>query len=205
MFIIAGLGNPGTKYRNTKHNVGFETIDILSDRFSIPMDFEKHRAICGKGLIEGEKVLLVKPLTFMNLSGGSLREVVSYYKVDPSEDLIVVSDDVDLNPGIIRVRPGGSAGGHNGLKNLIAELNTDSFKRVRIGVGAKPHSWDLADWVLSPFDGEARELIDDAEIRAAAAVVSIIKDGCDKAMNNFNRTKKSNEEAAAGKTDGDDK
>ncbi len=187
MFVIAGLGNPGNRYRGTKHNAGFETIDILSDRFSIPMDFEKHRAICGKGLIGGEKVLLVKPLTFMNLSGEALREVVSYYKIDPDLELIVISDDVDLDPGRIRVRPGGSAGGHNGLKNIISEVGTDRFMRVRIGVGKKPRTWDLADWVLSPFDAEARELVDDALIRAANAVVCIIQEGCDRAMNEYNK------------------
>lgn len=187
MFIITGLGNPGRKYSGTKHNVGFDTVDILSDRFGIPMDFEKHRAICGKGLIEGEKVLLVKPLTFMNLSGEAVREVISYYKADPVSDLIVISDDVDLDPGRIRVRPKGSAGGHNGLKSIIAETGTDGFARVRIGVGSKPHNRDLADWVLSPFDNEAREAVDDAEIRAANAVVSIITDGCERAMNEYNK------------------
>ncbi len=191
MYIIAGLGNPGSKYNGTKHNVGFETIDILSDRFGISLDFEKHRAICGKGLIEGEKVLLVKPLTFMNLSGQAIREVLSYYKADISADLIVISDDVNLEPGRIRVRPSGSAGGHNGLKNIIAETGSDSFARVRIGVGLKPHNWDLADWVLSPFDIQSRAAVEQAEIRAAGAVVSIIKDGCDKAMNDYNAAESS--------------
>ena len=174
------------RYTGTKHNVGFDTVDILSDRFRIPLDFEKHRAVCGKGLIAGEKVLLVKPLTFMNLSGESLRDVVSYYKVDPAEGLIIVSDDVNLDPGIIRVRPRGSAGGHNGLKNIISLLGTDAFYRVRIGVGEKPHGWDLADWVLSRFDEESREKVEDAEIRAANACVSIMEDGVDRTMNLFN-------------------
>ncbi len=186
MYIIAGLGNPGSKYNGTRHNVGFDTVDILSDRFGIPLDFEKHRAICGKGLIEGEKVLLVKPLTFMNLSGEAIREVLSYYKADPAADLIVISDDVNLDPGIIRVRPAGSAGGHNGLKNIITEINSDGFKRVRIGVGEKPHSYDLADWVLSRFDPDTREIIDEAEIRAASAVVDIMLEGCDRTMNKYN-------------------
>ncbi len=186
MFIIAGLGNPGARYSGTKHNVGYETIDILSDKYSIPIDFEKHRAMCGKGVIEGIRVLLVKPLTFMNLSGESLREIISYYKEDPEENLIVISDDVALDPGRVRVRPGGSAGGHNGLKNIIAELQTDGFSRVRIGVGARPHAWSLKDWVLADFDEETRDLIDQAEIKAANAVVSIMTEGCDKAMNQFN-------------------
>lgn len=186
MYIIAGLGNPGQRYSRTKHNVGYDTIDILSDKYSVPLDFEKFSAICGKGVIEGEKVLLLKPLTFMNLSGESIREAVSYYKADPVEDLIVVSDDIDLDPGRIRVRPRGSAGGHNGLKNIISELHTDGFKRVRIGVGARPNAWDLKDWVLAEFDDESRELVDGAEIRAANAVVSLMTEGCEKAMNKFN-------------------
>ncbi|MBQ7724242.1 MAG: aminoacyl-tRNA hydrolase [Lachnospiraceae bacterium] len=187
MYIIAGLGNPGGKYNGTKHNVGFETIDILTEKYGIPLDFEKHRSICGKGIIEGEKVILVKPLTFMNLSGEALREIVSYYKIDPSEELIVISDDIDLDPGRIRVRPSGSAGGHNGLKNIISELHTDLFSRVRIGVGKKPREWDLADWVLSGFSKEDSVLVSSAKKRAAEAVSSIILDGCAAAMNTFNR------------------
>ena len=187
MYIIAGLGNPGGKYNGTKHNVGLETIDILTEKYGIPLDFEKHRSICGKGIIEGEKVILVKPLTFMNLSGEALREIVSYYKIDPSEELIVISDDIDLDPGRIRVRPSGSAGGHNGLKNIISELHTDLFSRVRIGVGKKPREWDLADWVLSGFSKEDSVLVSSAKKRAAEAVSSIILDGCAAAMNTFNR------------------
>ncbi len=186
MYVITGLGNPGSKYAGTKHNVGFDTIDILADKYGIAIDFEKHKAACGKGIIEGNKVLLVKPLTFMNLSGEAVSEIVNYYKVDPDEELIVISDDIDLDPGRIRVRAKGSAGGHNGLKNIIAKTGTDKFSRVKIGVGAKPHAWDLADWVLAPFDEESRELVDEAEIRAAAAVVSIMTDGAEAAMNKFN-------------------
>ncbi len=189
MYFIVGLGNPGRRYSGTKHNVGFGTVDILSVRFGIPLDFEKHRAICGKGLIGGEKVLLVKPLTFMNLSGEAVRDILSYYKADISSDLIVISDDINLAPGRIRVRPDGSAGGHNGLKNIIALTGSDAFKRVRIGVGEKPRDWDLADWVLSSFDEESREAVDAAEIRAANAVVCILQDGVERAMNDFNSIK----------------
>ncbi len=186
MFIIAGLGNPGQRYSRTKHNVGYDTVDILADKYAIPLDFEKFSAICGKGVIEGEKVLLLKPLTYMNLSGTSLREAVSYYKADPEEDLIVISDDIDLDPGRIRVRPRGSAGGHNGLKNIISELHTEGFKRVRIGVGARPNAWDLKDWVLAEFSEEFREQVEFAEIRAANAVVTLMTEGCEAAMNKFN-------------------
>ena len=186
MYIIAGLGNPGAKYAGTRHNVGFDTIDILADKYGIALDFEKHKAVCGKGVIEGNKVLLVKPQTFMNLSGESIQQIVSYYKVDPNEELIVLSDDIDLDVGRIRVRPKGSAGGHNGLKNIIALLGTDGFARVKIGVGAKPKGWDLADWVLGHFEKEDQDTIRDSKTRAADAVVCIMNDGTDRAMNQFN-------------------
>lgn len=187
MYIIAGLGNPGRQYEGTRHNVGFSVIDILADKYGIALDFEKHKAICGKGVIEGEKVILVKPLTFMNLSGESLQEVVHYYKVDPENDLIVISDDIDLDVGRIRVRPKGSAGGHNGLKNIIAHLGTDGFARVKVGVGAKPKGWDLADWVLGHFSDEDEKLMQESKNNAALAVVDIMQEGCEKAMNHFNK------------------
>ena len=187
MYIIAGLGNPGRQYKGTRHNVGFSVIDILADKYGIALDFEKHKAICGKGVIEGEKVILVKPLTFMNLSGESLQEVVHYYKVDPENDLIVISDDIDLDVGRIRVRPKGSAGGHNGLKNIIAHLGTDGFARVKVGVGSKPKGWDLADWVLGHFSDEDEKLMQESKKNAALAVVDIMQEGCEKAMNHFNK------------------
>ncbi len=187
MYIIAGLGNPGRQYEGTRHNVGFSVIDILADKYGIALDFEKHKAICGKGVIEGEKVILVKPLTFMNLSGESLQEVVHYYKVDPENDLIVISDDIDLDVGRIRVRPKGSAGGHNGLKNIIAHLGTDGFARVKVGVGSKPKGWDLADWVLGHFSDEDEKLVQESKKNAALAVVDIMQEGCEKAMNHFNK------------------
>ncbi len=187
MYIIAGLGNPGRQYEGTRHNVGFSVIDILADKYGIALDFEKHKAICGKGVIEGEKVILVKPLTFMNLSGESLQEVIHYYKVDPENDLIVISDDIDLDVGRIRVRPKGSAGGHNGLKNIIAHLGTDGFARVKVGVGSKPKGWDLADWVLGHFSDEDEKLVQESKKNAALAVVDIMQEGCEKAMNHFNK------------------
>lgn len=186
MYVIAGLGNPGSRYSGTRHNVGFDTIDIIADKYGIAIDFEKHKAACGKGVIEGNKVLLVKPLTFMNLSGDSIAEVVNYYKVDPEEELIVISDDIDLDPGRIRVRAKGSAGGHNGLKNIIERTGTDRFSRVKIGVGAKPYGWDLADWVLAPFTEDTIEDMAEAKIKAANAAVSIMLDGPEAAMNKFN-------------------
>ena len=189
MYIIAGLGNPKTEYKNTRHNVGFDVIDVLSDKYQIPMDMKKHRAICGKGMIEGEKVILAEPQTFMNLSGLSILELVNYYKIDPASELIVVYDDIDLEPGQIRIRKQGSAGGHNGMKSVIGGLNTQDFIRIRMGVGDKPKQYDLADYVLGHFTKEEREVVDEAVIRATEAIHMILTDGVDQAMNRFNRKK----------------
>ena len=186
MYIIAGLGNPEPRYRGTRHNTGFEVIDLLSEKYGIHLDQEKHRAMCGRGLIEGERVLLAKPLTYMNLSGESIAEIVSYYKADPNNDLIVISDDIDLDVGKIRIRPKGSAGGHNGLKNIISLLKTDGFTRLRIGVGAKPKDWDLVDWVLGHFCGDDVAIMETARQRAAEAAVRIISTNVETAMNDFN-------------------
>lgn len=189
MYIIAGLGNPKTEYKNTRHNVGFDVIDVLSDKYQIPMNMKKHRAICGKGMIEGEKVILAEPQTFMNLSGLSILELVNYYKIDPASELIVVYDDIDLEPGQIRIRKQGSAGGHNGMKSVIGGLNTQDFIRIRMGVGDKPKQYDLADYVLGHFTKEEREVVDEAVIRATEAIHIILTDGVDQAMNRFNRKK----------------
>ena len=189
MYIIAGLGNPKTEYKNTRHNVGFDVIDVLSDKYQIPMDMKKHRAICGKGMIECEKVILAEPQTFMNLSGLSILELVNYYKIDPASELIVVYDDIDLEPGQIRIRKQGSAGGHNGMKSVIGGLNTQDFIRIRMGVGDKPKQYDLADYVLGHFTKEEREVVDEAVIRATEAIHIILTNGVDQAMNRFNRKK----------------
>ena len=189
MYIIVGLGNPGSEYRNTRHNMGFETVEILADRFSIPTDFVKHKAMCGKGIIEGQKAILAMPQTFMNLSGESVRELTDYYKIDAASELIVIYDDIDLEPGNIRIRKSGSAGGHNGMKNIIQHLGMSDFIRVRVGVGAKPKGYDLKDYVLGHFSKDEREIIDDALIRAAEAVRIIIADGPDRAMNMMNASK----------------
>ncbi len=193
MFIIVGLGNPTREYAGTRHNVGFEVVNILADRFDIATDYIKHKAVCGKGVIEGCKVLLAMPQTFMNLSGESVRELVDYYKIDVSSELIVIYDDVDLEPGRIRIRKSGSAGGHNGMKNIVSHLGTQDFIRIRVGVGEKPKGYDLADYVLGHFTKEERESMDLAFIEAANAVVTILCDGPDEAMNRFNRSKKDNE------------
>lgn len=186
MFLIAGLGNPGRQYEKTRHNMGFDTIDELIDRYRIPQGGIAHKAMYGKGMIAGEKVLAVKPLTYMNLSGEAIREYVNYYKMDPETELIVIYDDIDLEPGQIRIRKKGSAGGHNGIKSIIAQIGTQNFYRVKVGVGAKPKGWDLADYVLGRFSSEERELVDKAICDAADAVEMILKDGIEAAMNHYN-------------------
>ena len=195
MYIIVGLGNPSSEYAGTRHNVGFEVVEILADRFDIATDFIKHKAICGRGVIEGNKVMLAMPQTYMNRSGESVRELTDYYKIDVTSELIVVYDDVNLDPGRIRIRGGGSAGGHNGMKDIISHLGTDEFTRVRVGVGEKPKGYDLADYVLGHFTKDERELMDGAFIDAANAVVSIMNDGIDAAMNRFNRSNKEDDQS----------
>ena len=194
MYIIVGLGNPSREYAGTRHNVGFEVVGILADRFDIETDFIRHKAICGRGVIEGNKVMLAMPQTYMNLSGESVRELVSYYKIDVSSELIVIYDDVDLDPGRIRIRKTGSAGGHNGMKNIISHLGTQDFIRVRVGVGEKPKGYDLADYVLGHFTDRERDLMDGAFIDAANAVVCIMNDGPDAAMNRYNVSQKEKKE-----------
>ena len=187
MFLIVGLGNPEKKYDKTRHNIGFDTIDALADKYNISMNEKKHKALCGTGVIDGVKVLLAKPQTYMNLSGESVRELVNYYKVDPESELIVVYDDISLAPGQIRIRKKGSAGGHNGIKNIIANLGTDRFMRVKVGVGEKPKNWDLADYVLSPFTKDERPLVNLAIEHAAKAIEQMLNGDVDAAMNEYNR------------------
>lgn len=186
MYLIVGLGNPGRQYEGTRHNMGFDTIDYLIEKYRIPQGGVKFNAMYGKGIIGGEKVILIKPLSFMNLSGGPVRDMANYFKVDPETELIVIYDDIDLEPGQIRIRKQGSAGGHNGIKDLIRQLGTQKFLRVKVGVGAKPKGWDLADYVLGRFSDGDRKLVDDAIARAGDAVDVIISRGADAAMNEYN-------------------
>ena len=186
MYIITGLGNPGKEYEGTRHNAGFMAIDHLADKYQISMDTRKHMAYLGKGIINGQKVILAKPQTYMNLSGESIRSLVDYYKIDPEEELIVLYDDISLDPGNIRIRAKGSAGGHNGIKNIIAHLGTQEFPRIKVGVGDKPPRMDLADYVLSRFSKEDREKMEQAFKDAAEAVEVMIAEGPDAAMNQFN-------------------
>ena len=189
MFVIVGLGNPEKKYFGTRHNVGFDVIDELSDRYKIGLTESKFKAAYGKGRIGKERVILVKPLTYMNLSGEAVAPICNYFKVDPKEKLIVISDDVELDVGRIRIRPKGSAGGHNGLKNIIKLLGNDEFKRVRVGVGKKPKEWDMVDWVLGHFEGDDKEAINSGISMAADAVEEIMTNGAESAMNRFNGKK----------------
>ena len=191
MFLIAGLGNPGMKYDGTRHNMGFDVITELIDRHRIPPGGTAMKALFGKGRIEGEPVILIKPLTYMNLSGEAIQQFVHYYKIDPAKELIVIYDDIDLEPGQIRIREKGSAGSHNGMKSILQNLSTDTFARVRVGIGAKPENWDLADYVLSRPTSDERARIDDAIRDAADAVALIVRGEIDTAMSRFNKKKES--------------
>lgn len=186
MYVIAGLGNPTAKYEKTRHNVGFDVIDRLAEKYNIRVSDNRQKALCGTGIIEGEKVLLVKPQTFMNLSGESIGAILNFYKVEPETNLIVIYDDISLEPGRLRIRKKGSAGGHNGIKNIIAHTGTQEFLRIKVGVGEKPQGWDLADYVLGRFSKEDREKVEDAFERAVEAVSYMVKGETDKAMNLFN-------------------
>ena len=186
MFLIVGLGNPGKQYEHTRHNIGFDVMDALAEKYNISISEKKHKALCGKGVINGVKVVLAKPQTYMNLSGESVAELVNYYKMDPEEEMIVIYDDISLAPGNLRIRKKGSAGGHNGIKNIIAHLGTQEFPRVRIGVGEKPARMDLADYVLGHFPKEETETMTTAFKDGAAAVVDMMTEGVEAAMNHFN-------------------
>lgn len=187
MFLIVGLGNPGREYEKTRHNVGFAVIDALADKYNISVADRKSRAFCGKGIIGGQKVLLAKPQTYMNLSGESIRSLADYYKIDVETELLVIFDDVSLDVGQIRIRKKGSAGGHNGIKNIIANLGTDTFERIKVGVGEKPKGYDLADYVLGHFTKAEQELMEEGYQNAISAVERIVQGEIDAAMNQFNQ------------------
>ena len=195
MIVIAGLGNPGKKYENTRHNMGFLTIDRIAEKNDIKVNKIKHRALVGDGFISGHKVLLVKPQTYMNLSGESLREVMNYYNVD-IEDIIVIYDDFDIETGSLRIRKKGSAGSHNGMKSVIYQLKNDGFPRVRVGIG-KSGSLDWKDFVLGKVGGAESDAISQAISNAADAVECMISKGIDIAMNKYNKKKKKTAEKEA--------
>ena len=189
MFVIAGLGNPGKKYENTRHNAGFMMIDALASKYGISITEKKHKALCGTGVIEGVKVLLVKPQTYMNLSGESLGEIMNFYKLDPEEEMMIIYDDISLAPGNIRIRSKGSAGGHNGIKSLIAHLGTQNFMRIKVGVGEKPKDWDLADYVLGHFSTEDLNQLKEVTPDVITAAVLMMQGDIAKAMNDYNGKK----------------
>lgn len=187
MFIIVGLGNPTAEYEGTRHNVGFAVIDAIADKYNISVTERKNRAFCGKGIVEGQKVLLVKPQTYMNLSGESVRSALDFYKVDPETELLVIYDDVSLDVGQLRIRKKGSAGGHNGIKNIIQHLGNDVFLRIKVGVGEKPKDYDLADYVLGHFSKADQEQMEEGYQNAVAATGLLVQGETEQAMNVYNK------------------
>ncbi len=190
MILVVGLGNPGNQYENTRHNVGFLTVDILAKKLNSSVKKLKFKSLYGETRLNAEKLILIKPQTFMNNSGESVREWVNFYKVPP-ENLIVIQDDIDIPFATLRLRQKGSAGTHNGMKSIIYQIQKDNFPRVKIGVGQKNGQMDLADFVLSGFVKEEQKAIEEAILLAADAVLDIVKNGIEHAMNRYNMRKKS--------------
>lgn len=186
MYIIVGLGNPTREYAATRHNIGFDAITRIADDYNISLDMKKHKSLCGRGFIEGEKVVLAQPQTYMNLSGEAVRELKDFYKVSNNE-IIIIYDDISLDVGQIRVRQKGSAGGHNGIKSIINHLGTEEFPRIKVGVGDKPRGWDLADHVLGRFGQEDEVVIRETLVRTSNACTCMVTKGIDVAMNQFNK------------------
>ncbi|KIY23435.1 MULTISPECIES: aminoacyl-tRNA hydrolase [Mesobacillus] len=186
MRLFVGLGNPGRQYEQTRHNIGFEVIDELSKRWNIPLDQAKHKGLYGKGFVGGEKVILLKPLTYMNLSGESIRAMIDYYSID-IEELLLIYDDLDMPAGRIRLRPKGSAGGHNGIKSTIAHTGTQEFKRIRVGISRPTNGMAITDWVLGRFSEEEKELMKEAVLKSADACELWIKKPFLEVMNTFNQ------------------
>ena len=194
MFVIAGLGNPGKDYEKTRHNAGFCCIDVLASRYNINIRENEHKALVGKGYIEGQKVILVKPQTYMNNSGEAIREITDYYKVDPESELLILYDDISLDVGMLRIRDKGSAGGHNGIKSIISHLGTQNFLRIKIGVGDKVPQGDLVDHVLGHFNVDDSKMMKEAFEKGAEAAVMLLGGDLEKAMNIYNRKNKPQED-----------
>ncbi len=193
MIIIAGLGNPDKKYDKTRHNAGFDAIDVLADKLGIKVKEKKFKAYVGEGFIGTTKVLLMKPQTYMNLSGEAIAEAVNFYKLDPQTDVVVICDDINLVTGSLRIRSKGSAGGHNGLKNIIACTGTEGFTRVRVGVGDSFKEGALIEHVLGKFSKDDRKLLEQALEDCASAVELIASGNIEQAMNLYNRKKEAPE------------
>lgn len=198
-FVVAGLGNPGPKYEGTKHNIGFDVVERLGKKYNIEMNKFKHKALIGDGTIAGRRVLLVKPQTFMNLSGESIREIVNFYKI-PQDHFVVIYDDTSLPVSGVRIREKGSHGGHNGIRNIIAQMGTDEFCRIKVGIGEKPNGWDLADYVLAKFDKDDLPMIEQGADKAVNAVELILSRGIMDAMNRINQKPKAQKKEKVEKT-----
>ena len=185
MYLIVGLGNPEKEYGNTRHNMGFDTVNKIAKQYNIEINKNKFKGLYGSGIIENQKVILLKPQTYMNLSGESIKEIVDFYKIDLSE-LIVIYDDIDIEPGIVKIRKKGGPGTHNGMKSVVAELKSQNFKRVRVGIGMPEHKTDLINYVIGAIPIEEKENLEKGTTIAKDAVIEIIKSGIDIAMNKFN-------------------
>ena len=194
MYLIIGLGNPGKEYEHTRHNAGFDAIDLLADKYNISVNTKKFQALIGDGIIENKRVMLVKPQTFMNLSGNSIREIVNFYHLS-NEEILVIYDDISLNVGDIRLRNKGSAGGHNGIKSIISNIGTEVFDRIKIGVGEKREKQDLADHVLSKMGKSDREEFDEALKKVILAIEDLLKEGMSYSMNKYNTKNSSKKES----------
>lgn len=185
MYLIVGLGNPEEDYSKTRHNMGFNTINKIAKEYNIEVNKKKFDALYGEGFIENEKVILLKPQTYMNLSGKSIVQVVNFYKI-PMENVFVIYDDIDIEPGKIKIRKKGSSGSHNGMKSVVAELQTEDFARIRVGIGKPEYKDDMINYVIGAIQEEERNILDEGTTKAEKAMISIIKDGIDIAMNKFN-------------------
>ncbi len=195
-FLIVGLGNPGAKYAHTRHNAGFDTVEIIAQKTGIRMTKRRSQAVLGEGTVQGRRIVLAQPQTYMNLSGESVQPLCAWYKIDPAH-LIVIYDDVDLPPGTIRVRPGGSGGTHNGMRSVIGRLGFSDFPRVRVGIGPAPEGWDIVDWVISHYqNADARKTAFDSYMRAAEAALTLVTDGVDAAMRLYNQKNPDSKEGA---------
>ena len=186
LFLIVGLGNPGTKYDHTRHNVGFDVLTLLSEELKAPINRKKSRALVGETFVDGQKVVLCKPQTYMNISGESVAALMRWYHVKP-EELLVIYDDIDIPPGTLRIRKEGSAGTHNGMRSIIAQIGSQGFPRIRVGIGGKKEGYELSDWVLSHYNtSEERKIAYDSYVRAADAALEFVRRGIESAMGKFN-------------------
>ena len=185
MYLIVGLGNPEEEYSNTRHNMGFDTINKLANEYNIKINKNKFKGLCGNGIIENEKVILLKPQTYMNLSGESIKEAMAFYKIK-SENIIVIYDDIDIEPGVIKIRKKGGPGGHNGMKSVISEIDTQNFPRIRIGIGKPENKGQLIEYVIGKMPQTDKDILEKATILGKEAILEIIKNGVDIAMNKFN-------------------